>query len=310
MRVIEIQELTKIYATSLKKGNVVALNAVSFGIERGEIFGLLGPNGAGKTTLVKVLLGITEATSGDVLINGRRPSDPVSREKVGFLQENPRFPEHLTGEGLLRMAGRLCAVSETELDRRIPVLMEMVGMGKWADTKIRKYSKGMVQRIGLAQALVSEPDVVFLDEPTEGIDPIGKVEIRDVLKRIRDQGKTVLLNSHLLGEVEMIADRVAILSRGKLVRVGTVDELTVRGNQYEIEADIGEDRFEMPPEVGRIVFIKTSGMTVELEKPENINLVIDQLRLRRVNIRSVQPVRQSLERSFVDAVTETPEGAQ
>jgi len=309
MRVLEIQDLTKIYATRLKKGNVVALDTVSFGVDRGEIFGLLGPNGAGKTTLVKVLLGITDATSGDVLINGHRPSDPVSREKIGFLQENPRFPEHLTGNGLLRLAGRMCGVSEADLDRRTPVLLETVGMGKWADVKIRKYSKGMIQRIGLAQALISEPDVVFLDEPTEGIDPIGKVEIRDVLKQLRDQGKTVLLNSHLLGEVEMIADRVAILSRGKLARVGTVDELTVSGNQYEIDADIGNDRFEMPAEVGRILIIKTDGMTVELEKPENINLVIDQLRLRRINIRSVQPVRQSLERSFVDAVTQPMEGA-
>lgn len=167
----------------------------------------------------------------------------------------------------------------------------------------------MIQRIGMAQALISDPDVVFLDEPTEGIDPIGKVEIRDVLKRLRDQGKTVFLNSHLLGEVEMVADRVAILSRGKLVRVGTVDELTVSGNQYEIEAEIGDDRFEMPPEIGRILIIKTTGMTVELVKPEDINLVIDQLRLRRISIRSVHPVRQSLERSFVDAVTEPTRGA-
>jgi ABC-2 type transport system ATP-binding protein len=310
MRVIEIQELTKIYSTRLKKGNVVALDTVSFGVDRGEIFGLLGPNGAGKTTLVKVLLGITDATSGDVLINGIRPTDPASREKIGFLQENPRFPDHLTGGSLIRLAGRLCGVSDAEIDRRALTLLEMVGMGKWVDTKVRKYSKGMIQRIGLAQALISEPDVVFLDEPTEGIDPIGKVEIRDVLKRLRDQGKTIFLNSHLLGEVEMVADRVAILSRGKLVRVGTVDELTVSGNQYEIEADIGEDRFEMPPEVGRIVIIKTSGMTVELVKSEDINLVIDQLRLRRINIRSVQPVRQSLERSFVDAVTEPGGGAK
>jgi ABC-2 type transport system ATP-binding protein len=197
-------------------------------------------------------------------------------------------------------------MSDGDIEKRAAVLLELVGMARWADTKIRKYSKGMTQRIGLAQALISDPEVVFLDEPTEGIDPIGKIEIRDALKRIRDEGKTVFLNSHLLGEVEMVADRVAILSRGKLVRIGSVNELTVRENQYEIEADIGNERIELPENIGKIVIIKSKGMTVTLEKPENVNFIIDQLRLRRVTIWSVKPVKQSLERSFLDAVTESP----
>lgn len=142
MRVIEIQELTKIYTTRLKKGNVVALDSVSFGVEQGEIFGLLGPNGAGKTTLVKVLLGISDATSGDVLINGIRPSDPASREKIGFLQENPRFPDHLTGDSLMRLAGRLCGVSEAEIDRRSLLLLEMVGMESGPTPKSANIPKG------------------------------------------------------------------------------------------------------------------------------------------------------------------------
>jgi ABC-2 type transport system ATP-binding protein len=306
MRIVEIQNLTKIYATGLKKGNVVALDSVSFGVDQGEVFGLLGPNGAGKTTLVKTLLGITSATTGDVLVNGHSPRDPLSRQKVGFLQENPRFPEHLTGRGLLTLAGRLCGIDSGEIERRTTMLLELVGMGRWADTRVSKYSKGMTQRVGLAQALVADPDLVFLDEPTEGIDPVGKVEIRDVLKRIREEGKTVFLNSHLLGEVEMIADRVAILSRGRLVRVGSVSELTVCENQYEIEADIGNEHIELPEQMGKILVVRTGGLTVTLEKPEYVNYIIDQLRMRRINIRSIAPAKQSLERSFLDAVTEGP----
>ncbi|MEW5795710.1 MAG: ABC transporter ATP-binding protein [Candidatus Zixiibacteriota bacterium] len=306
MRVIEVQNLTKVYTTHLKKGNVVALDQVSLGVDQGEIFGLLGPNGAGKTTLVKALLGITRPTAGDILINGLRPDDPASRSKVGFLQENPRFPEHLTGCGLLRLAGQLAGMSESTIADRSLLLLELVGMGKWADTKTSKYSKGMTQRIGLAQALIADPDIVILDEPTDGIDPIGKVETRDVLKRIRDQGKTVFLNSHLLGEVELVADRVAILSRGRLVKVATVNELTVRDNVYEIEADIGNIQIDVPENIGKIVLIKTTGLTIELVRPENINFVVDQLRLHRINIWSVQPARLTLERSFVDAVSEYP----
>jgi len=306
MRIIEIQNLTKVFTTGLKRGNVVALDSVSFGVDQGEVFGLLGPNGAGKTTLVKVLLGITSATAGDVVIDGFSPRDHRSRLKVGFLQENPRFPDHLTGRGLLTLAGRMCGMTASEIEPRATVLLELVDMGKWADTKVRKYSKGMIQRVGLAQALVADPDLIFLDEPTEGIDPIGKVEIRDVLKKLREEGKTVFLNSHLLGEVEMIADRVAILSRGKLVRVARVDELTVSENQYEIEAEIGDQHFELPEHLGKIIVMRAGGMTVNLEKPEYINQIIDQLRMRRINIRSVAPAKHSLERSFLDAVSEGP----
>jgi len=307
MRIIETHHLTKIYTTSLRKGNVLALDSVSLSVDQGEVFGLLGPNGAGKTTLVKTVLGITSITAGEVLVHGLPPRDPASRRRTGFLPENPRFPDHLTGRALIRLTGRLSGMSYGDIEKREAVLLEQVGMSRWADTKIRKYSKGMTQRIGLAQALISDPDVVFLDEPTEGIDPIGKIEIREALKRIRDEGKTVFLNSHLLGEVEMVADRVAILSRGKLIRIGTVDELTVRENQYEIEADIRNERIEVPENIGKIVIIKSKGMTVTLEKPENVNFIIDQLRLKRVTIWSVKPVKQSLERSFLDAVTESPE---
>jgi ABC-2 type transport system ATP-binding protein len=304
MNVIETHDLTKIYHTGLKKGNVIALDSVGISVRPGEVFGLLGPNGAGKTTLVKTLLGITRITSGDALINGLTPSDPASRDKVGFLPENPRFPEHLTGQGLIEFAGRLSGLPDRDIGERAQRLLHLVGMDKWGRVKVRKYSKGMNERIGLAQALISDPDIIFLDEPTDGIDPVGKMEIRQVLKKLRDQGKTIFLNSHLLAEVEAVADRVAILRQGKLIKVGTVEELTVRESQYEIEAEIGNERIEIPEDVGKRVSITARNLVVALNKPEDINKVIDQLRLKRITIYSVKPMRQTLEQSFFDVVSE------
>lgn len=310
MKIVETRNLTKIFPTRRKRGNIVAVDGISLDVFQGEVFGLLGPNGAGKTTLVKALLGVTSITSGVALINGLPPSDAGSREKVGYLSENPRFPGYLTGEALVKYAGQLCGVRASEIDDRCSTLLKLVDMAKWATTKTGKYSKGMIQRIGLAQALVGDPDVVFLDEPTDGIDPIGKIDIRKILERIRDQGKTVFLNSHLLSEVEAVADRVAILSRGKLVKIGTVDSLTTCDTQYEIEADLGNQQIDIPPEIGKRVVITAKSMTVALNKVEDINQVIDMLRLRQISIRSVKPVKHSLEQSFFEAVSGEPEGDQ
>ncbi len=302
MNVIEVTELTKIYDTGLRKGNVVALDRVNLQINHGEIFGLLGPNGAGKTTLFKILLGIVKATSGQASVNGMPPEDPESRARVGYLPENHRFPHHLTGLGLLRTTGRLYNLSAGDIDANAGKLLPLVGMEKWANTKIRKYSKGMTQRIGLAQALIADPEIIMLDEPTDGIDPVGKVEIREVLLRLKAAGKTVIVNSHLLSEVEQAADRVAIMSHGQIVKIGTVSALTVRQSQYEIEASIGDHLIEIPEEMGKIRSISADKMLVELQNENDINYLIDQLRLKRINIHSVKPVKISLEQSFFEAV--------
>lgn len=302
MNIIEVTDLTKIYDTRLRKGNVIALDRVSLQIQHGEIFGLLGPNGAGKTTLFKILLSIVRATSGQATINGLPPQDPESRAKVGYLPENHRFPNHLTGEGLLRATGRLYGIPDSEIDVSAQRLLPMVGMDKWASTKIKKYSKGMTQRIGLAQALIADPDILMLDEPTDGIDPVGKVEIREILLRLKEAGKTIIINSHLLSEVEQAADRVAILSRGQIVRIGTVSSLTTRQSQFEIEAAIGDHLIEIPEDMGKIRSVSSDRMLVELQKDEDINYIIDQLRLKRINIHAVRPVKISLEQSFFEAV--------
>lgn len=280
----------------------MALDRVSFTINSGEIFGLLGPNGAGKTTLFRVLLGMISKSSGEALLNGLPPTDHHSRDKVGYLPENHRFPGHVTGLGLLELTGRLCGMTDEELQPRCQWLLHLVGMERWANTKLKKYSKGMSQRIGLAQAMVTDPDILLLDEPTDGIDPVGKVEIRQLLQQLRDSGKTIVINSHLLSEVEMAADRVAILNYGRLVRIGTMEELTVRKSQYEIEAAIGDHLLEIPAEIGRSVYVSAEKLVVELTADERINDLIDLMRIRRIQIRSVKPLAVSLEQSFFETV--------
>ncbi len=308
MNIVDVRELTKVYKGSTRRRSVVALDSVTLSVEEGEVFGLLGPNGAGKTTFLKVLLGITQVTSGSVSISGFVPSEPRSRQKVGYLPENHRFPGYLTGLGLLEFTGRLHGMAQSNIDTRADYLLELVGMNRWANTKVKKYSKGMSQRIGLAQALMCDPEILLLDEPTDGVDPVGKIDIRRVLEKARNEGKSIVLNSHLLSEVEAVADRVAILSRGKLIRISTVDALTSRASQFEIEADIGSQVIEVPSEVGKIISISSKGLIVELVEQENINYIIDRLRMKRISIRSVKPMKVSLEQSFIETITASGEG--
>ena len=299
MNVISVHNLTKIY-----EGSVVALDGINFSVEQGEIFALLGPNGAGKTTLFKALLGITQITSGSAEIFDLPPSDSQSRQNIGYLPENHRFPDYLTGFGLLQLTGRLYGCSQADIDSKAQELLEQVGMTGWATTKMRKYSKGMSQRIGLAQAMISNPEILFLDEPTDGVDPVGKIEIRKVLEKIRTDGKSIMLNSHLLSEVESIADRVAILSKGRVLKIGSIDELTSRRSQYEIEADIGNRSIEIPAEIGKILKATETAILIELAEERNINFVIDGLRKRDIAIRSVKPVKITLEQSFLETITD------
>src|SRR6056297_1032838 len=194
--------------------DIDALHPLDLTVEQGEIFGLLGPNGAGKTTLVKLLLGIAIPSGGEGRLLGRSVREPEAREAVGFLPESHRFPDYLTAAQVLDHYGRIAGVDADERARRIPDLLNRVRMGKWADTRVRKFSKGMMQRLGLAQALLGAPDLLFLDEPTDGVDPVGRREIRDLLLDISREGTTIFLNSHLLSEGEQICTRVAILKAG------------------------------------------------------------------------------------------------
>ena len=304
MNVIEVFELNKVYPSGFGKGGIVALDGVSFSVEQGQIVGLLGPNGAGKTTLFKILLNITKPTGGRAMVSGLSIRNPMSRQKVGFLPENHRFPDHLTGIGLLELTARLYGIKASIFEEQIDSLLDLVGMDKWGETKLRKYSKGMLQRIGLAQALISEPEILLLDEPTDGVDPVGKIEIREVLIKIRDQGKSVVLNSHLLSEVESVADRVVILSKGKVVRSGSIRELTSQKSHIIIEADIGHNLVEIPKRIGKSISVSTKNMIIELTDDNQLNAVLELLLLKKIPIRSVKPMRITLEQSFLNTITE------
>jgi ABC-2 type transport system ATP-binding protein len=223
---VRIQNLGKDYPVHLRRRRVAALRGLSLEIPAGHVYGLLGPNGSGKSTTLKILLGLVRPTTGTSEIFGI-PSDRVaSRKEVGFLPENPYFHKFLTGAETIAFHGRLCGLSGGTLAARVSELLELVGLKEAGDRRIGGYSKGMLQRIGLAQAMVHDPRLLILDEPTAGVDPSGSRGIRDLILQLRDRGKTVLLTSHLLEQVQDVCDRVGILAKGRLVREGSLAELT------------------------------------------------------------------------------------
>ncbi|MBA3313659.1 MAG: ABC transporter ATP-binding protein [Planctomycetota bacterium] len=224
--IVHVSDLRKTYSEGLVfRRRVEALRGVSLAVQPGEIFGLLGPNGAGKTTLIKVLLGIVRKSEGDARLFDRPAGDRAARRRVGYLPESHRLPRHLTANTALDYYGGLSDVPAAEIRRRRPHLLRLVGLEKWGKTSVAKFSKGMQQRLGLAQAMLHDPDLLVLDEPTDGVDPVGRADIRRVLRQLKERGKTVFLNSHLLQELELVCDRVAILQNGRVERIGTLDEV-------------------------------------------------------------------------------------
>jgi len=232
--VIETRELTKTY------GRIRALRHVSLAVEKGQIYGLLGQNGAGKTTLIKILLGIAKKTDGEAELLGAPAGTTDVRRRVGYLPEDHQFPGYHTGYSLMDFYGSLYGVPRDERRRKIPETLELVGIAGRMNSKIKTYSKGMKQRLGIAQALMHDPEVIFLDEPTDGVDPLGRREIRELMGRLKERGHTIFLNSHLLGEVELICDRVAILQQGELIREGTIAELTEQKGRFDIGLATGQ----------------------------------------------------------------------
>src|SRR4051812_19698177 len=227
---IDLRQVTKIY-----KGRVHALQGMDMRVRRGEVFGLLGPNGAGKSTLVKIIMTVIRPTTAQGTVLGSAVGHKPTLARVGYLPENHRFPRYLTGRQTLDFFAALSKVPRKIRKFNANRLLETVGMTEWADKRIGTYSKGMMQRIGLAQAMMNDPDLILLDEPTDGVDPVGRREIRDVLASLRAAGKTVFINSHQLSELEMICDRVAILIGGVVARQGTPDELSGVRMCYEID---------------------------------------------------------------------------
>lgn len=304
MHVIETRNLYKEYTQKFSKQKVNALNDFTFNVEQGEIFGLLGPNGAGKTTLIKILLAITFPTNGSAKLFGTDVKNHKAKTKVGYLPENHKFPSYLTGEQVLKYYGQLSGMSTgTDMNKRIDEMLGMMNLTQWRNTKIKKYSKGMMQKLGLAQSMLSDPNLIFLDEPTDGVDPIGRKEIRDILAQIKSRGKTIFLNSHLLSEVEMICDRVAILNKGDLIKEGNVDDLTKAENIFAIHT---VDALTMDVKQKVLAIDGNAGIGEKEINTEagidKLNGIIDSLRTGGVKILTVNQKTSTLEELFINVI--------
>jgi len=238
---VAVHGLTKIFPVPFRRQPIVAVRDINLRVEAGEVYGLLGPNGSGKSTTLKIILGLISPTRGRAEIFGRDSSLVESRGAVGFLPENPYFYKYLTGEETLHFFGKLCGLSGPRFKKRIDELLELVGLTNARDRRLSTYSKGMLQRVGLAQALINEPKLVALDEPTAGVDPAGSREIRNLIVDLKRRGITVLLSSHLLAQVQEICDRVGILANGVLVREGQLKELIAIENQTALVLENSSD---------------------------------------------------------------------
>jgi len=239
---VAVTGLTKVFPASFRRQSIVAVRDLDLQVSPGEVYGLLGPNGSGKSTTLKIVLGLVSPTRGQTEMFGRNSRLVESREAVGFLPENPYFYKFLTGTETLRFFGQLCGLSGASLKKRVDEMLELVGLTDARDRRLRGYSKGMLQRIGLAQALINEPRLVVLDEPTAGVDPAGSRQIRDLIVDLRRRGITVLLSSHLLAQVQEVCDRVGILADGVLVREGRLEELLAIENQTELVLENASDK--------------------------------------------------------------------
>jgi ABC-2 type transport system ATP-binding protein len=301
---IEVSGLRKVYKTPFGKTQITALDGIDFSVAEGELFGLLGPNGAGKTTTVKILLDLTRATNGSATISGTPVGNPESRRRVGYLPEGHKIPSYLTARQTMSIFGRMSGMDGPSIARRTGELLETLKLSQWLDVRVKKFSKGMTQRLGLATALIHSPRVLLLDEPTDGVDPVGRREIRDLLQDYAKTGAAVLLNSHLLSEIELTCDRVAMLRRGKVGAYGTVEELTRRAAKYKMVASsvLDDELLAAFRASGASVERVNSHIELEVENLEHLNALVDKLRASGGMLTELSPLRNTLEDVFVDLV--------
>ena len=299
---IETTGLTKVYRSRWKRREVRAIDGISLSVPRATIFGLLGPNGAGKTTFVKSLLSAVHPTSGRALLFGRDARDPEARRPIGYLPENHRFPTYFTGIGMLDFYAALSGVESSRRKKLIPELLELVGLEKWGDVRLGKYSKGMLQRVGLAQALIHSPDLMILDEPTDGVDPVGRRQIREILTRFEEKGVTIFINSHLLVEVEMFCREVAILHKGKVALSGKMHELTA-GKGYRLTVAHAPAGLVDELRTKSTSMNSRDGFTdFQFPTRESVNEAVDLLRAQKCDIEALAPTTSTLEEVFVRTV--------
>ncbi|MCS7080259.1 MAG: ABC transporter ATP-binding protein [Chloracidobacterium sp.] len=300
--VVEIERLSMEYVTGFwRNKRVKSLEDVSLEVYEGEVFGFLGHNGAGKTTTLKILMRIVYPTGGTARILGRPLDDVAMRRRIGYLPETPYFYDYLTGRELLDYFGRLCGMDADRRARRIEEMLELVGMRHAANRPLRKYSKGMLQRIGIAQAILHDPEVVFLDEPMTGLDPIGRREVRDIIAGLRDRGKTVFLSTHILSDVEALCDRVAILKQGRRVAYGTLAELQA-GRSATLEIVATETTPETVQALQRYAARlrqTAAGLHCELKSADEVGDALAELRRHGGRLVSITPVKSALEEFFI-----------
>jgi ABC-2 type transport system ATP-binding protein len=310
VRAIEIVGLEKVYQVGFwRKRPKRALNALHLAVEQGEIFGFLGPNGAGKTTTLKMLMGLVFPTGGSARILDMEMDDPRMKAQIGFLPEQPYFYDYLTARELLRYYGHLSGVEPKHLTARVDTVLNQVGLNDSRDVQLRKFSKGMLQRAGIAQAILHDPKVVFLDEPMSGLDPMGRREVRNLIEQLKHDGKTVFFSTHILSDAEALCDRVAILNQGTLRGVGAVEELTagIRGQSEFVWS--GTTISPGLTQLGADCHV--AGDTVRAVVPsDRMDAALDVIKRERLRLISVTPVRTSLEDYFLAQLTPVPEEAK
>jgi ABC-2 type transport system ATP-binding protein len=307
MAAIEIRGLTKTYTSGFwRKQERVGLKSLTLEVRDREIFGFLGPNGAGKTTTLKLLMGLIFPTGGSARILGKDWRDAKARARIGFLPEQPYFYDYLTPRELLNYYGTLSGISANDRRLRIPRLLERVGLADKADTQLRKFSKGMLQRIGIAQAVLHEPEIVFLDEPMSGLDPLGRREVREFIQDLNREGKTIFFSTHILSDAEALCDRVAVLSRGQLRGVGVVAEL-VSNLRKQVEI-VWNGSSAIPALAALGASCRPAGEMVRATLDEkNLYQAVEILRRSNLSLVSINPVGGSLEDYFLEKVQQHDE---
>ena len=299
---IVTDNLTKTYASGWPgRPAFVALDGLSLTVRRGEIFGFLGPNGAGKTTTLKILMGLVRATSGTALLLGQPAGDVETRRRIGFLPESPYFYDYLTAEEFLGFYGRLAGLRRAAITQRVTDLLELVGLVDARTRQLRKFSKGMLQRVGLAQALIHDPELIILDEPMTGLDPVGRKQVRDLILSLRDCGKTVCFSTHILHDVEMICDRVGIVMKGRLVASGRVDELVRQDHTRSVEVVCQQLKVEGNVFIHSLatrVLQQGQQCLIVLPSPDAVDALVGEIRRQGGRLLSVTPHKASLEDLF------------
>ncbi|MCX5728368.1 MAG: ABC transporter ATP-binding protein [Nitrospirae bacterium] len=303
--VVQTEQLSKIFRVGFWGKRVTAVDSLSLEVRRGEVFGFLGPNGAGKTTTLKILMGLIYPTSGTARLFNLDMGDPQTKARLGFLPESPYFYDYLTSREFLCFYGHLFGLWGAVLGKRADELLELVGMTHAKDLQLSKFSKGMLQRVGIAQALINDPELVVLDEPMSGLDPIGRKEVRDLILRLKESGKTVLFSSHILHDAEVLCDRVAIVLKGRLVACGRVTDLMDQGASHQVELVVDrltpEGLDHLRPLTDKVV-LQGDRMLVVLKSQQQVGGALEIIRAAKASLVSLNPQKGSLEDFFIREV--------